>query len=447
MEEDERISVIGLGKLGSCLAATLAYKGFTVLGLDVKNHTIELLNKGKAPIVEPRLQEIIDGSKGRLKATSNFKEITNNSDISFVVVPTPSEKDGSFSNAFLKDVLKELATNIKEKKGDHLIVINSTVTPTTTEKVLIPFIEEHSGKKVKEGWNICYNPEFIALGNVVNDILEPDVVLIGENNTAVGDRLEKIYRKLCDNNPMISRMSLVSAEIAKIALNAYVTMKISFANTLGNICEKVPGANADSISQALGADKRVSPHFIKAGLSFGGPCFPRDNKAFDTFAQKVGVDAPLAKATDKINDSQIEKLFEKICETIDKSSYDSISILGLAYKPNTDIIEESAVVKVIDKISNKYTEVEISVYDPLASENTRALFGDRISYSKSAKECLDRSPFWIIASPEKEFKNISAKQVKHDLTTIIDCWRILDPKDFKGKARYLSLGVNHYEGD
>jgi len=445
MKNGGKISVIGLGKLGACLAATLAYKGFDVLGLDINKKVVDLTNKGKAPVIEPRLQEIMDKKKGKLAGTVDFKKIVKHSDISFIIVPTPSTKDGSFSEAFLKDVLWNLAKHIKDKKGHYTIVINSTVTPTTIEKSLIPFIEKETGKKVNKEWSICYNPEFIALGNVVKGILEPDVVLVGESNKNVGDRLERIYKKLCDNNPPIARMSLVSAEIAKISLNAFVTMKISFANTLGQICERIPGADVDVISRALGADKRISPYFIKSGLPFGGPCFPRDNRAFNAFAKKVGVEAPLAKATDKINNLHTENLFKKINEIKKRFKHDSLSILGLAYKIQTDIIEESAVIKIINMLLNQYKEIKIFVYDPLAMDNVKKLFDNRISYSQSAKECLDRSPFWIIASPEVEFKNINALDVKHPTTAIIDCWRILNPLDFDGKASYFSLGGNFYE--
>lgn len=443
-----KVSVIGLGKLGSCLAACLAYKGFDVLGYDVNENSVELINSGKAPVVEPRLQELIDKSKNNLKATTDPEEIIKKSQITFIIVPTPSKKDGHFSDDYLQSALKSMAPHLKNKKHRHMFVVTSTVSPSTTEENLIPLIEKYSGKKLNKHFGVCYNPEFIALGDVVNGILNPDMVLIGESDKAAGDQLEKVYKKLCDNSPYIARMSLVSAEISKIALNAFVTTKISFANTLGNICERIRGADVDAITKALGADKRISPHYLKAALPFSGPCFPRDNKAFVAFAQKFGIDAKLAKATDEVNDFQMENLLNKINEVIKKHKYKSVSILGLSYKTKTGVIDESPAIKKIHKLidsDNSPRRIKINVYDHLAMKNTMAVFGDKISYASSIKECLDQSPFWIIASPEEEFKKISKKDIKHNNTTIIDCWRMLDAKKLGDKANYLSLGGNFYE--
>lgn len=432
------LSVIGLGKLGVCTAVCFAHKGYKVTGVDVNEDFIDGVNNGRAPVAEPRLQDLMSASEGKLKATQDYEEAVCNSDITFLVVPTPSREDGHFSDEFLRDALAHLSQALKKlNKKYHLFVIISTVSPGTTEENLIPLIEVVSGKKLNKDFGVCYNPEFIALGSVINDFLNPDVVLIGESDRYAGDVLEAIYRKVCENNPYVARMSIASAEIAKISLNSYVTMKISFANTLANICEKIPGSNIDAITKALGADRRVSPYYLKGGPPYGGPCFPRDNRAFVAFARKYGQKARLAEATDEMNRYQIEHLIDLVLTYVPDDK--RVSMLGLSYKPNTPVIEESQAIKVIEELLKK--GLKIAVYDPLAMSNARAYFGDKILYASSIKDCVSYSSLWIVTTQADEFKNIDESYLVHHPTTIIDCWRIIEPERFKNKlVNYIALG-------
>jgi len=431
------LSVIGLGKLGACTAACFAYKGYKVIGIDVNRNLIDAINDGRAPVCEPRLQELITASKGRLKGSQDYEEAISNSDVTFLVVPTPSREDGHFSDKFLRDALTLLSQALKKlNKKYHLFVIVSTVSPGTTEESLIPLIEAVSGKKLNKDFGICYNPEFIALGSVITDFLNPDMVLIGESDKHAGGILESIYKKVCENSPYIARMSIISAEITKISLNSYITMKISFANTLANICEKIEGAEIDAITRALGTDKRVSPYYLKGGPAYGGPCFPRDNRAFAAFAQKYGYEAKLAKATDEVNWYQISHLKELVLKHL--SGDKKVSILGLAYKPNTPVIEESASIKLIEALLKH--NMDITVYDPLAMDNTKEIYGDKIKYASSMEECLSASANWILALPYDQFKSIDSTCIVHNLTVIIDCWRMLEPEKLGQKVKYIPLG-------
>ena len=434
-----KLSVVGLGKLGACSAACYAAKGFEVIGVDINKDFVDSINNGKAPVIEPRLQEFIDLSKGRLRATQDYTEAIRESDITFLIVPTPSKEDGNFSSRFVRDALTHLAAALKKaNKKYHLFVVTSTVSPGTTDEILIPLLETGSGKKLNIDFGVCYNPEFIALGTVITDFLNPDLVLIGESNAHAGDLLTQIYEKVCENRPHIARMSIVSAEITKISLNSFVTMKISFANTLSNICEAIPGANIDDITNALGADKRISPYYLKGGLSFGGPCFPRDNRAFAAFAEKYRVDAKLAKVTDEVNYIQTKHLTDKVLSFINSSSNKVVSILGLAYKPKTPIIEESAVIKLIEELLK--IDLRVIVYDPLAQANTKAYFGDNILYADSVRDCVGYSSVCVIATREDEFAAIDQTYITHSPTTIIDCWRILDPSKLGKKVKYVAIG-------
>lgn len=433
-----KLSVIGLGKLGACSAACFASKGFEVIGIDINKNFVDAINNGCAPVYEPRLQELINLSKGKLSATQDYERAIRETEITFLIVPTPSRHDGHFSDKFLQDVLKHLSDALKKiNKKYHLFVITSTVSPRTTEENLIPLIESLSGKKLNKDFGVCYNPEFIALGNVITDSLNPDMVLIGESNKFAGNKLEEIYKVVCENDPYIARMSIISAEITKISLNSYITMKVSFANTLANICEAISNANIDDITKALGADKRISPYYLKGGLSYGGPCFPRDNRAFAAFAQRYGVDAKLAKITDEVNKFQINHLVDLVLKNIPNNE-SVISVLGLAYKPNTPVIEESPAIKLTEELLRK--GLKIIVYDPLAMDNVRSHFGDTVLYASSVKDCFNNASLCIITTQADEFKGIDESYVINNSTTIIDCWRILHPEKFNDKVKYIALG-------
>jgi UDPglucose 6-dehydrogenase len=431
-----KISVIGLGKLGACTATCFAYKGYDVIGVDVNKNTVSSINSGKAPVCEPGIESLISKAKRKLKATDDFEYALLNSDISFFIVPTPSKKDGNFSNEHLKSALVKMAKSLYKKNDKHVFVITSTVSPGTTEKSLIPLVENISGKTVNKDFYFCYNPEFIALGSVIKDFLNPDLVLIGESHPEAGNILENIYNSVCESQPYIARMSIISSEIAKISLNSYITMKITFANTLASICNRIPGADVDSITRALGADKRLSPHYIKGGLSYGGPCFPRDNRAFSSFASGHGVKTYMAKATDTANKYHIDDLIHLVLANASQNTI--VAVLGLSYKPDTPVIEESASIKLIKKLLEK--QLNVIVYDPLAVDNARMVFGQRIEYANTVKECLDKASLCIIAGQHDEFKAITGKEIGDKKITVIDCWRILIDRNLGKSVRYLPYG-------
>jgi UDPglucose 6-dehydrogenase len=340
MQSIKNVSVFGLGKLGGCIAATMAERGFPTVGIDVDPEKVRSINAGRPPVEEPRLAETIQRAKGRLRAAGDAAEAVA-TDASFFIPPSPSLPDGSFSSEFLLKAMHPLAVALKRagKKG-HLFVCSSTTTPGACETVLIPMIEQETGWKCGVDFGFCYNPEFIALGNVVNGLLEPDMVLIGESDPQSGQALEALYRVYNRNKPDIRRMSIVSAELTKISVNSYITMKISFTNQLRLIAERFPGADIHTILGAIGSDSRIGSKYLRAGLSYGGPCFPRDNRLLAYSARQKGVQAPLAEASDKVNESTKNDLLERIKATVGKNEL--VAVLGLAYKPDTYIVEESA---------------------------------------------------------------------------------------------------------
>jgi UDPglucose 6-dehydrogenase len=340
MKPIQNVSVFGLGKLGACIAATLAARGFNVVGVDIDPEKVHRVNAGLAPVEEPLLAETIADGKTRLRATLDVREAVA-TDVSFFIPPSPSLPDGSFSNEFLLKAMQPLAKAVRDagKKG-HLFVSSSTTTPNACDSVLIPMIEKETGWKCGPDFGFCYNPEFIALGNVINGLLDPDMVLIGESQPEYGEALEAAYKKYNRNRPNIARMSIISAELTKISLNSYITMKISFTNQLRMIAEQFPKADIHVMLDALGSDTRIGKKYLRAGLSYGGPCFPRDNRLLAYAAREVGLEAPLAEASDRVNELTKEKLLEQVREFTTKQ--DTVAVLGLSYKPDTYITEESA---------------------------------------------------------------------------------------------------------
>jgi UDPglucose 6-dehydrogenase len=340
MKSIQRVSVCGLGKLGACIAATLASRGFEVLGVDLDAEKVGKINSGMPPVEEPLLAETIAAGKGRLRATLDHREAAD-TDASFFIPPSPSLPDGSFSNEYLLRAMQPIAAAVRERgKKGHLFVCSSTTTPGAMDTVLIPMLEREMGGVCGRDFGVCYNPEFIALGNVINGLLEPDLVLIGESDSESGAALAELYRKYNRNQPRVARMSIASAELTKISVNSYITMKISFTNQLRLIAERFPKADIHAILDAIGSDSRIGQKYLRAGLSYGGPCFPRDNRLLVYAARQMGLEAPLAEASDRVNERTNQHLFETVQSMVAKS--DTLAVLGLSYKPNTYITEESA---------------------------------------------------------------------------------------------------------
>lgn len=435
------VSIIGLGKLGSPMAAAFASKGYRVTGVDVNPDFVRAINEGTAPVFEPQLAEYLAANKERISAAQDYKTAVLNSEITFIIVPTPSEEQGGFSTKYVAEAVKKIAETLKEKSEFHLIVLTSTVAPGSTERDLLPVLEEYSGKKCGIDFGLCYNPEFIALGRVIRDLLNPDLVLIGESDPRSGEILESFYKNFCDNNPPIKRMSIINAEITKIALNTYVTTKISYANMLAELCEKIPGGNVDAVTDALGCDTRIGRKYLKGALGYSGPCFPRDNRALIHTAKKFGVPLPIAEATDKINQNQVPRLVKMILSVLPEDG--KVGILGLAYKTDTNVIEESQSVELAQVLLEK--GIEVLVYDPAAMEAAKQILDNRVIYAPSLKDCVQAADVAVITTPWPEFKDIEPVWLKREGSQpiLIDCWRILDSQKYKGVAEYLPLGINY----
>jgi UDPglucose 6-dehydrogenase len=432
------ISVIGLGKLGAVLAGVMAEKGHEVVGVDVNPASVAAINRGASPVREPGLDEMIHRNAARMSATTNVAEAIARTDITFVVVPTPSGPDGTFSLQYVMNAVEPIAQGLREKSGYHVVVISSTVMPGSTGGEVLPLLERISGKKCGPDFGLCYNPEFIALGSVIRDMSAPDMILIGESDERAGATLEALYRTVCVNEPPVARMNFVNAELTKISVNTYVTTKISYANMLAEVCEKVPGADCGVISQAIGLDTRIGRKYLKGAFGYGGPCFPRDNTAFAKFADMNGVDAALAKTTDQVNRRQVTRLAERVRELLPADG--TVGILGLSYKPDTEVIEESQGLMLARQLARE--GVPVCVYDPAAMKNAQGVLGAEVTYSESMEACAAQASVLVIATPWKQFEAIRPEHLAKSSgrPVLIDWWGILKQTEFEQVAEYVTCG-------
>jgi len=431
------LSVIGLGKLGAVLAGVLAEAGHEVVGVDVNPKSVDAINQGIAPVREPGLDDMIRKNAARLSATGDVASAIARTDVTFIVVPTPSGPDGTFSIKFVLNAIEPIGQALRGKEGYHLVVLSSTVMPGACGNEIVPALERASGKKCGVDFGFCYNPEFIALGSVIRDMQSPDMILIGESDERAGALLESVYRTVCANQPTMARMNFVNAELTKISVNTYVTTKISYANMLAEVCEKVPGADSDVVSAAIGLDTRIGRKYLKGAFGYGGPCFPRDNVAFAKFADLNHVDATIAKATDQVNKKQVTRLAERILEMLPPG--ETVGILGMSYKPDTEVIEESQGVMLARALAA--AGCRVCVFDPAAQENARAALGATVSYCESMEACASQASVLVIATPWKAFKALKPEHLrKTSRPVLVDWWRILVQAKFDGVADYIACG-------
>src|SRR5205823_12620091 len=251
------VSIVGLGKLGACMAACIAAKGHSVVGVDCNRSTIQLVNSGQPPVFEPSLAEKMREAGSRLSATEDYTHAILESEATFVVVPTPSEDHGGFSLRYVEEAMQEIGRALKQKSEYHLVVLTSTVLPGSCEYSVLPLLEDAAGKRCGRDFGFCYHPEFIALGSVIRDFLNPDFVLIGEFDAPSGERLAALYDQVCENRPPVVRLGVINAEMAKVAVNTFVTMKITFANMLAAMCEEISIGDVDEVVRAIGLDTRI----------------------------------------------------------------------------------------------------------------------------------------------------------------------------------------------
>jgi len=445
LSKQPKISIIGVGYVGLCTAVGLASKGYSVIASDIDAEKIGKINKGIPPFFEPGLQEKLTESiqKGNLKGLVNDTDkAIQETDFTYVAVGTPSKPDGSIDLKYIESAATSIGRALKNKKGYHVTIIKSTVIPGTTQNAVLPILERESGKKSGGDFGLCMNPEFLRQGSAFQDTLNADRVVIGSQDKTAGDKLEALYRDFYSGHvPPIIRTTLSTAELIKYASNAMLATKISFINTIANICEKIPGADVKVVATAMGLDKRIGPQFLDAGLGYGGSCFPKDVKALIACSESFGYTPELLDAAENVNKKQPLKAVEFCKQQLGALKGKQIAILGLAFKPDTDDMREARVIPIIHQLLSEGARV--IAYDPIATSVAQTIFKDKIRYADSAIECIKGADCCILVTEWPEFKKLTPEDFKVHMKQpiLVDGRRIYDPEEFGKKLKFTAIGL------
>ena len=412
-----RISIFGLGYVGAVSAGCLARDGHHVVGVDPNSIKVQLINDGRSPIVEAEIGEMINVATeaGQLRATTDSQAAVHETDVSLVCVGTPSNVNGSLDLRFVRTVCEEIGSAIKDKEQRHTVVIRSTMLPGTMREVIIPVLEEFSGKTAGEDFGLCNNPEFLREGTAVYDYYNPPKTVIGELNSGDGDLLEKLYKDL--EAPLI-RVSVDVAEMVKYVDNVWHALKVGFANEIGSMCKALE-LDGHSVMSIFCQDEKLnlSPYYLRPGFAFGGSCLPKDLRALNYKAVRMDVITPILNSILPSNALQIERGFELITSRGSKR----VGVLGFSFKAGTDDLRESPVVELIERLLGKGFDVKL--YDE--NVNIARLTGANRDYIlnhvphiarimvESIDDVLSDADTIVIGNGSSEFKSVVDRLKPH----------------------------------
>ena len=430
-------SVVGLGRVGAPLAACLAASGLEVVGVDIDARKIAAVNNGEPPVREPGLGELISGVRGSLRATDDVSEAVLATAVTFVTVPTPAVSDGSLSLRHVRSACAAIGAALRAKRGFHVVAVTSTVMPGATAGPLTSAVARASGKRVGGGFAVCYVPEFVALGTAIRDFLSPDVVVIGESEPEAGDLLDMLFRHVCKNDPPIVRTSPTVAELAKLALNAFLATKVTFANVLAQVCDGLPDADVDAVTSLLAMDRRIGGAYLTGATGFGGPCLPRDTAALAAVAREVGADPALADAALAINAVHLDRLVGLVLAALPPGG--SVGVCGLAFKPGSDALEDAPGAMLARRLAD--LGIPVVAFDPMLAEDTPPPLGDAIELALSLERCVAAADVLVLATPDQRFAALDRALLEGGDRpgTVIDCWRIAEGAALAA-ADYVALG-------
>lgn len=436
-----RISVFGLGYVGSVCSACLAEQGQSVIGIDSNDTKIELINRSFAPIIEPQLSQLVAKvvAAGRLRATRVVSEAVAETDLSLICVGTPSQLNGAVDLSYVRKVCEQIGAELARKNDFHIVAMRSTLSPGSMRTVVIPTLEEYSGRIAGEDFGVCINPEFLREGSAVNDFYHPPKTVIGELNGRSGDALATLYSEI--RAPLI-RTDLETAEMVKYTDNTWHAVKVAFANEIGVLCKKL---NTDShkVMDIFCQDTKLnlSAYYLKPGFAFGGSCLPKDVRGLLHTAKTLDLELPLLSAVLPSNERHIERAVEMVREKANKR----VGILGFSFKAGTDDLRESPMIAVIERLLGK--GYELRIYD----ENVQlsSLVGTNRDYllnhiphisklmRKTIEEVVSQSETIVIGTKSEEFAGIMSN--KRAGQVVVDLVRVTE-------AERASGSTNTYDG-
>src|SRR5436305_4721895 len=429
-----RLIVFGLVYVGCVSAACFAKEGHEVVGVDVNQTKVDIINGGRSPIVEAGVGELIGEmvARGKLRATTDSAEAVNGSEISLVCVGTPSNANGSLDLTYVKRVCKEMGGALETKRERHTVVIRSTMLPGTIESVVVPALEVYSGKKAGRDFGVAVNPEFLREGSSLKDFYAPPFTLIGADDEDTGALVRRLYSGI-DAPSFVT--STKAAEMVKYACNCFHALKVSFANEIGNVCKGL-GIDSHEVMNVFCHDTKLnlSPYYLKPGFAFGGSCLPKDLRAITYKAKELDVDVPLLSCVLQSNRQQVERAVEMVLRTGRKR----IGVLGFSFKAGTDDLRESPMVALIETLIGK--GMQLAIYD--RDVNLARLFGANKEYiereiphvsqlmRENIEEVLEHAEVLIICNKAEEFREVATK-FRSD-QTLIDLVRLFESRSSGG---------------
>ena len=434
------VSVFGLGYVGCVSAACFAKEGFTVIGVDVSRTKVNLVNRGEATIVEAGIGDLVREMVGigRLRATNDVREAVHASSIALICVGTPSRANSSIDLAYVRRVSEEIGAALKDKDGHLTIVVRSTVLPGSTEEVVIPALEEHSGKRCGIDFDVCMNPEFLREGSSIKDFYDPPFTVIGSQRDEAGRVVAGLYAGI---GAAVHVTPLRVAEMMKYASNCFHGLKVAFANEIGNVC-KALGIDSHEVMKLVASDTKlnVSPAYLKPGYAFGGSCLPKDLRAIVHRARQVDVDVPVLAATLDSNRRQVERAIDMVLATGRRR----VGLLGLSFKAGTDDLRESPLVALVERLIGK--GLDLAIFDNLVSE-ARLVGANREFIEREVPHIwslmhndldavLSRSDVVVIGNGAREFADIGPR-LRSD-QVVVDLVRVLD---LNGSSRATYQGI------
>lgn len=430
-----KISMFGLGYVGAVSAGCLAADGHEVIGVDPNRTKVELINKGMPPIIEKDIGEMVAGAvkEQRLRAITNVREAVLETEVSLICVGTPSQLNGNLDLSHVRKVCEEIGAALRDKPGFHVVVARSTMLPGSMRSIVIPTLEEFSGKKAGVDFGVCNNPEFLREGTAVYDYYNPPKTVIGETDARAGDVLVEIYRNM--KAPLI-RTDVETAEMVKYTDNTWHALKVAFANEIGNICKAV-GIDGHKVMEIFCQDTKLnlSPYYMKPGFAFGGSCLPKDVRALTYKARMMDLDLPVLNAILPSNDRQVTKGIAMVTAGGKKK----VGILGFAFKAGTDDLRESPLVDLIETLIGR--GYDLRLYD--RNVNLASLTGANRDYIlnhiphisklmvESMEEVLDFAEVIVIGNGAAEFKDVLGKVRPGQ--TVVDLVRIAPQKSEAGR--------------
>jgi GDP-mannose 6-dehydrogenase len=429
-----KVSIFGLGYVGTVSAGCLASEGHEVIGVDPVQTKVDLINKGLSPIIEAEIGELVAANvqSGKLRATEDPAEGIQNTELSFVCVGTPSQSNGNLDFRYIRRICEQIGEALKEKSAWHTVVIRSTILPGTMHSIVIPVLEEFSGKRAGKDFGVCHNPEFLREGSAVKDFHAPPKTVIGELDKTSGDMLAKLYEKL--DAPLI-RTDLETAEMVKYVDNSWHALKIGYANEIGNLC-KAFNIDAHKVMNIFCQDKKlnISPAYLTPGFAFGGSCLPKDLRALSYKAKSHDLQLPILTSILPSNEIQVSRGLQLIME----KGHKRIGILGFSFKAGTDDLRESPVIEVIERLLGKGHD--LCIYDK--NVNIASLVGanrdfilNRIPHISKLMvheidAVLDHAETIVIGNKDPEF--ISVPKRLRPNQSLVDFVRITDRRSEKG---------------